>query len=40
VTRNSSVPPGATWVGVPARPLVPKTGKASQPPRPAREDEP
>jgi bifunctional UDP-N-acetylglucosamine pyrophosphorylase/glucosamine-1-phosphate N-acetyltransferase len=36
VTRNSSVPPGAAWVGVPARPLVPR---AARPPRP-REDEP
>ena len=37
VTRNSSVPPGAAWVGVPARPLAPKEARQ---PRPAREDEP
>jgi len=36
VTRNSSVPPGEAWVGVPARPLTPKE---TRPPRPAREDE-
>lgn len=37
VTRNSSVPAGAAWVGVPARPLVPREAR---PPRPSREDEP
>ncbi len=36
VTRNSNVPPGAAWVGVPARPLPPKEAR---PQRPAREDE-
>ena len=35
VTRNSSVPPGAAWVGVPARPLPPKDVR---PPRPSREE--
>jgi bifunctional UDP-N-acetylglucosamine pyrophosphorylase/glucosamine-1-phosphate N-acetyltransferase len=36
VTRNSSVPPGAAWVGVPARPLAPKE---SRPPRSRREED-
>jgi bifunctional UDP-N-acetylglucosamine pyrophosphorylase/glucosamine-1-phosphate N-acetyltransferase len=36
VTRNSNVPPGEAWVGVPARPLARKEARS---PRPDREDE-
>lgn len=42
VTRNSNVPPGAAWVGVPARPLPKKDArdaKARAPQRPGREED-